>query len=391
MLARFRSKYEAELLESVVPFWLRYSLDREFGGYFTCLDRKGQVYDTRKYLWLQGRAVWMWSRLYNEVERRPEWLEAARLGASFVERHALDPGGRSYFSLTREGLPVHFQRKPYATAFVAQGLLEFARATGDRSYQSEAADLFWRIRSWIEFPGMLGRLRLDGSRPVSKLADVMISGLLAMEFWDALADRRYWQVMDEVFETAMRHADRNLGVFLEEAAPNGVHFYQTPEGRLFCPGHSIEVAWLLLRWLCRAPNAGRQEEVLRILEGSLELGWDCSYGGLYYFVDVHGKPPLQLEANMKLWWPHTEAIYAVALAYVLTGDTRWAKWLEKLDEYVFGHFVDGEYGEWFGYCDRIGVRTNDCKGNHYKGMYHVPRALLFSIQTLGVEDPCGRT
>ena len=86
----------------MVPFWLRHSLDREFGGYFTCPDRDGEIYDTRKYIWLQGRAAWTFSKLYNEVETREEWLEAARLIVEFLRRHAFDAQGRCYFSLTRE-------------------------------------------------------------------------------------------------------------------------------------------------------------------------------------------------------------------------------------------------------------------------------------------------
>ena len=61
----YAERYRTELLDRVIPFWLSHSLDREHGGYFTCLTREGNVYDTRKYLWLQGRAVWMFSKLYN--------------------------------------------------------------------------------------------------------------------------------------------------------------------------------------------------------------------------------------------------------------------------------------------------------------------------------------
>ncbi|WP_322512465.1 AGE family epimerase/isomerase, partial [Chloroflexus sp.] len=66
MLETYAARYRAELAERVIPFWLRHALDHEHGGYFSALDRDGTVYDTRKYVWLQGRAVWMFSRLYNE-------------------------------------------------------------------------------------------------------------------------------------------------------------------------------------------------------------------------------------------------------------------------------------------------------------------------------------
>jgi N-acylglucosamine 2-epimerase len=122
--------------------------------------------------------------------------------------------------------------------------------------------------------------------------------------------------------------------------------------------------------------------LLDSIEGALEFGWDREYGGLYYFMDVDGLPPLPLEANMKLWWPHTEAIYASALAYSLTSEQRFLTWLERVDAYAFAHFSDPAHGEWFGYCDRRGDLTNTAKGNNYKGCFHVPRMLLLSYQAL---------
>ena len=61
------SLYRSELLDSVLPFWLEKSQDHEYGGYFTCLNRDGSVYDTDKFIWLQGREVWMFAMLYNKV------------------------------------------------------------------------------------------------------------------------------------------------------------------------------------------------------------------------------------------------------------------------------------------------------------------------------------
>jgi N-acylglucosamine 2-epimerase len=85
---------------------------------------------------------------------------------------------------------------------------------------------------------------------------------------------------------------------------------------------------------------------------------------------------------MKLWWPHTEAIYALVLAHTLTGEQRWLDWLQKVDSYSFAHFDDPQYGEWFGYCDRRGEPALTSKGGNYKGFFHLPRALLLSIQRI---------
>jgi len=83
-------EYRDELLGNVLPFWLEHSQDKEFGGYFTCLNRDGSVFDTDKFIWLQGREVWLFAMLYNQVERRPEWLDCAVRGAEFLRRYGHD-------------------------------------------------------------------------------------------------------------------------------------------------------------------------------------------------------------------------------------------------------------------------------------------------------------
>lgn len=367
-LATYAERYRSELLDRVIPFWLRHSLDPEYGGCFTCLTREGAIYDSRKYVWLQGRAVWMFSKLYNELEPRAEFLDTARLIFDFLRRHARDEQGRYYFSLTREGRPSFYQRKPYAAVFAMLGMLEFSKATNDPALRQEAIGLFWQIRGWIQDPALLGR-----PAQLPTLADVMITTSMASEIARIDPDPRYRDILDECLERSKAFYDPRRRIFLEYLPAD------TPEGRLFCPGDSIEASWFLL-------HAGPDEEMRTLLldsiEGALEFGWDREYGGLYYFMDVDGLPPLPLESNMKLWWPHTEAIYATILAYSLTSDTRFLTWLERIDAYAFAHFSDPEHGEWFGYCDRRAELTNTAKGNNYKGCFHVPRMLLLSYQTL---------
>lgn len=95
--------YRKELLDNVIPFWEQRAGDPEYGGFLHCFARDGRLYDTTKYVWCQGRFVWMFSRLYHTVEPRPEWLEAARQGVEFLRQHCFSEGGRMYFAVTREG------------------------------------------------------------------------------------------------------------------------------------------------------------------------------------------------------------------------------------------------------------------------------------------------
>jgi N-acylglucosamine 2-epimerase len=382
MLETYAERYRKDLMESVIPFWLKNSLDREYGGYFTCLDRDGTVYDPKKYLWLEGREVWMFSKLYNAVEQRAEFLDAAKLGVDFIRKYGRDEKGRVYFSLTRDGKPVFFQRKIYGAVFYMQGLLEYSKATGDKGCRQEAVELFWKITEWIKDTSLLDRPAFEGNPPSSSLADVMVLASMAIELIDVDDDPRYREVLKEAMDGVVKHYDAERRILIERVPLGDANIKDWPEGRFFNPGHSIEVAWFLLHMLEIIPNPKLQKLAFDILEGSLELGWDKEYGGLYYFMDLAGRPTLQLESNMKLWWPHTESIYALVLAYSLTKDEKWVKWLEKVDDYAYSHFVDKEYGEWFGYCDRRGELALTSKGGNYKGCFHVPRALLMSYQKI---------
>ena len=80
------SQYEKELRENCLPFWLNNSIDKEFGGYFSCLNRDGSVFDTDKFIWLQGREVWLFAMLYNNLEKNQEWLDTAIGGAEFLKK-----------------------------------------------------------------------------------------------------------------------------------------------------------------------------------------------------------------------------------------------------------------------------------------------------------------
>ena len=105
-IERLEAQYRDALLDDVIPFWAEHSIDRECGGYITCLDRRGDVFDTDKFMWLQARQVWTFSMLYNRVEKRDEWLDIARHGAAFLRQHGTDADGNWYFILDRQGQPI---------------------------------------------------------------------------------------------------------------------------------------------------------------------------------------------------------------------------------------------------------------------------------------------
>uniref|UniRef100_A0A8C4WZI5 N-acylglucosamine 2-epimerase n=1 Tax=Eptatretus burgeri TaxID=7764 RepID=A0A8C4WZI5_EPTBU len=166
-------------LDSTMAFWIKHSHDEDHGGFFTCLGCDGTPYDDLKYIWLQGRQVWMYCRLYCELPRfcQPEIIDAARKGGDFILKYAqvspLEP--KCAFVTTRDGRPGRVQRTLFSEAFVVMGLSELGRATGLLHYTKAAWKLMKHIVHWVRTDSSgLGKPSLSGSVLHSAMAVPMI-------------------------------------------------------------------------------------------------------------------------------------------------------------------------------------------------------------------------
>ena len=376
------AKYKDLLLNDCLPFWLKNSLDREYGGYITCLDRKGNVYNTDKSIWFQGRETWVYSRLYNAFGKRPEWLEAARLGCKFIEKYCYDADGRMFFSVTRDGKPLQKRRYMFSETFAVIGLAEYSRASGDSCTLERAKNTFRMVESIYRNPsGIVPKINPETRRTKSlSLPMILLSTIQVLRDVENTTeyDEFACELVQAILKDFLKPDEKAL---FETVGANGERL-DNPQGRCVNPGHSIETAWFLMHEGMYRKDKDIIANALKILDWSIEIGWDKEYGGILYFVDIEGKPPEQLEWDMKLWWPHTEALYALLLAFYLTNDRKYEAWFDKVHQWSFNHFADKEYGEWFGYLHRDGSVSNTLKGSMWKGPFHLPRALLLAIQIL---------
>lgn len=380
-------QYHDALLTDVIPFWLRHSLDRESGGFLTCLDRDGSVFSTDKGMWMQGRGLWLFSRLFNTLEPREEWLDAAEMGFDFVMKHGFDVDGRMFYTTTRDGRPLRKRRYLFTETFGVIGCAEYARATGNELALQRARDTYRLIVDLSRTPGALEPKVFPDARRTKSHAMPMIMLATTQVLRQVDSDPLYTEVidnsLDQILSDFLKPDERAL---FETVGANGERL-DSPEGRCINPGHAIETSWFIMREGQQRNDSSLIQSALDILNWSLEWGWDKEHGGILYFIDVEGKPPEQLEWDMKLWWPHTEALYALLLAHHLTGQATYANWYEKVHEWTFSHFPDSEYGEWFGYLHRDGSLSIPLKGSIWKGPFHVPRALLQCHQLLEAMTP----
>ena len=146
------------------------------------------------------------------------------------------------------------------------------------------------------------------------------------------------------------------------------------------PGHGLESMWFVLQYAERIGDAELIRQACDYVDELFRFGTDPEYGGIFYFMDALGRPHLELQHDMKLWWPHNEAAIAALFAFKLSGEERFLTHFKTVDAWMWSHFPDPEYGEWFAYLDRAGRPNNMLKGGKWKTFFHLPRCLMKSSE-----------
>ena len=371
---KYASLYKNTLLDIIIPFWEKHSIDTEYGGYFTCLDIKGNVYDTEKFIWLQGRQAWTFSMLYNRVEKNDSWLAVAKNGIDFLIKNGMDKDGNFYFSTDRKGNPLIMPYNIFSDCFAAMAFSQYSLATGDEEIKELALRTYGNILKRKENPkGIYEKNASDN--PLQGFSLPMILSNLVLELAHLLNPEEVESTIDNCIDQVMNiFLDRSSGLIHENVLPDGSH-QDSFNGRLLNPGHGIEAMWFMIDIGVRRQDKGLIAEASEVIISILNHSWDAEYGGIYYFLDAKGHPPQQLEWNQKLWWVHLETLVALAKAYEHTGNSILIDWYKKVHTYAWTHFNDSENGEWFGYLNREGKVSLPLKGGKWKGCFHVPRAM----------------
>jgi N-acylglucosamine 2-epimerase len=290
----WKEKFRQELFENVLPFWLKHSVDHERGGFFACLDENGEIYDRRKFMWLNGRQIWMFSRLAERYSTedfvrlsndklthhsRKEMIDSVCRAADFMYKHGVREDGMVYFSLAEDGQPYHFERKIFSACFLALGMASLgmllqkesksaASSAGHRHTTPTSAhgeDLVIKslvmlnnIISWAHDPSPLNRPHCTGAPATSPLNVPMILLNLLDEFQhcgaldyahashltngnDYLAEEKW------CIEEIIKHVRPREKIVLETVGTNG-EVIPGYDGRHMNPGHAIEAGWFLLQY-----------------------------------------------------------------------------------------------------------------------------------------------
>lgn len=382
--------YRDGLLNDVLPFWMNNAVDHEHGGFIVALNQDGSVLDTDKGMWQQGRFTWLLSTLYNTVSQQDTWLQLAKHGIQFMDKHGFDSDGRMFFQVTREGAPLRKRRYVFTEAFGAMAYAAYAKAAGDDEAATKAGKLLRMVMRYNSTPGLIPPKGIPATRPTQGIGAPMIAINLGQVLRETIDDPISTDLIDQSIESIERYFMKpDLQVVMETVGPNGEiidHF----DGRTLNPGHAIEAAWFILHEArLRNNDAHLIQMGTSILDWMWERGWDKEYGGILYFRDLNGLPVQEYWQDMKFWWPHNETIIATLLAYCMTGDEKYAQWHKMVHDWAYKHFPDPEHGEWFGYLHRDGRLSVPLKGNLWKGPFHLPRMQWYCWQLLASRAAAG--
>lgn len=374
--------FEIYLKENILGFWLNNAIDSKHGGIFTCLDREGNVYDTTKSCWFQGRALWTFSKAYNLIEKNPAYLEAAGKIFDFIPK-CIDSDGRMFFTVTREGISVQKRRYWFSEAFAIIGCAEYYKATKSKAALDLAEKLFDSICNLYHNPGLTVPKYNPETMPFKSHSPVMIlfstaQAMRSLGINELKYDAIVMETMNELLNGGF--INHEVGALFENVTTDG-KFSDTQTGRLVNPGHALETAWFLL---AEGAVTGRDKAISAakdIIDYTMPIGWDTKNGGILSFIDIKSKPVSALEWDMKLWWPQCEGIIANLLAYKTFGDKKYMDNYNMILDYALSHFADEENGEWYGYLHYDGTVSATLKGNIFKGPFHLPR-MLFILSSL---------
>jgi len=412
------SFFKKELTENLLYFWMDKCLDRENGGYFNCFTNDGsRLVSTDKYIWSQGRFLWVFSKLAmlkSELftpAQRAEFLCCAESGKDFLLRNVLIAPGdyRCVFLTDAAGNPRQlpgqegYDLSISADCFVVMGFAAYVCASGDM----EAWEFCKRLGESVWKRYNSGHYR-SHPYPVpddcqSHAKPMILTNMLCEMYKAAM---RFDPDHASTLKTQIRQCHKeDFATFADEN--DFVHEFTLADGSLgrslffhhINPGHTLEDMWFQWEAADILQDDTCRNQITRIVKKTMALGWDEEFGGIYHFVPCDGLQTAYNPADMaeeaqmklvmddwgsKLWWVHSEALYTTLWMYLRTGDPDFEALFQKVCDYTFKTFPnpDRSVREWIQIRTREGKPQEKVVALPVKDPYHIIRNVVLIIELL---------
>lgn len=379
-----------ERLDSAIEFWLERAIDAECGGVLHCFDKDGNLFSTDKGGWMQGRAGWTFSYLYNNYKRDARFLEIAECAIRFAKEKCTAPDGRMYVKVTRDGKPLEMGNEWFSEAFYLMAVAEFYKATGRSEYLLEARRLFDTILGLYRRQTVSANEASEGmTRNLKFFNKPMILLNVSSVMADCDPERgRDYDALGRALVADIREFYREeYHGTLEALNADGSPVLESATCRVCNPGHDMECAWFLLEYGQRAKDDAACRLAVRMFDDAYDMGYDTEYGGILYLCDIFRDMPVEAyERDMKIWWVHNEAVIASLMLYLQTDDVKYLRIFSETVDYASSRFIDDD-GEWFASLRRDGVpNAPQIKGFIYKGPFHTLRMYARCIKMISEKE-----
>ncbi|MDZ7718293.1 MAG: AGE family epimerase/isomerase [Balneolaceae bacterium] len=405
--------YKDHLVDEFIPFWSN-SLDQKHGGVFTCYDNLGKnLVSTDKYTWSQGRFLWLWSRIARMIleNKLPGMVEEYQFHlektVSFIEKNVFLENGNCAFLLTADGRKKEsipgkgYDTSIYADCFIVLGLSEYAALKCDKQLFEKALTLYKSIRNRVEIGSIRSEpYEIPEGFKAHSIPMILLNVTQCLFNTSQIINH---SKQDLIREYKIGYMQQIMNVFYQDDHKIAEFIQMNPSTssnslleRHINPGHAIESMGFVLQSAQEEKHSNYILKAVSAIEKAVNVGWDSRYGGILRFTDDSGTEPtcekpdfsyekLILESwDLKLWWPHSEALYATYFAYHLTGSEKMHKLFKKIHDYTFKTFPnpDKKIGEWIQIRDRKGKPKETIAALPVKDPFHIMRNLLQMIELL---------
>ena len=388
-----RERVERELRGDILPFWLKYAVDDEFGGFH------GQITNDLKInprahngLILNARILWTFSKAY-KVYGYESYLGTARRAYEYLRRYFWDTEfGGVYWMVDHRGKPVETKKRIYGQAFSVYALAEYAAASGEEESRERAIALQRLIenashdgknggyfetyeRDWKPAEKQqLSEVDMDEKKSMNTHLHLLEAYASLLRRWndDGLRER-LWELLGIFLARIIDPKTNHFRMFFDEV-------WRDRSDR-FSFGHDIEGSWLI----CEAAEVLGDKKLLeqvrraavKMAQAVYEEAVDAD-GGLVY----EGTSEEIIDTD-KHWWPQAEAVVGFLNAYELSGKDYFLKASERSWEFIEKYIVDHQHGEWYWKVSRQGTPSNDkCKVDMWKCPYHNSRTCFEVMERL---------
>ncbi|HEY3390019.1 MAG TPA: AGE family epimerase/isomerase [Prolixibacteraceae bacterium] len=386
LLRNLKSEVNKNLIENILPYWMKNMTDPVNGGFYGKIDFQEKKYPNEdKGGILNARILWTFSSAYR-VTKDTSYLSCAKRANDYILKHFIDHKyGGTYRSVNSIGEPSDLRKQTYSQSFFIYALSEYFRATGNQKALDTAKKIYMSLEKYAVDPKFDGYFEVFDQQ--WKRTNELLIGEKSSK--DAKTMNTHLHLMEAYANLYRVWPDPNLGNRLKnliQLFTNKIIDPQTFHLRVFLGenwqstsiidsyGHDIEASWLLVE---AAQILGDQILIKETEKISLRIA-DAAGEGLQADGSlISEKNYANGEVNnSRDWWPQAEAIVGMINAFELSGNDRYLNNAIKCWEYTNKYMVDHNAGEWYNSVLPSGIVSKGDKAGFWKCPYHNGRMCM---------------